>query len=361
MSKIFISYNRQSEVTTKSLVGDLESMGHVVWFDQELSGGQAWWDQILARVRDCEVFVFVLDTKSLDSTACRREFGYAADLGKPVLPVLVAEGVSANLLPPELSRLQFVDYRKLDRNAAFSLARALANIPPSKPLPDPLPPQPEVPVSYLGNLTRKIDSASTLTYEEQSALMVDLRRSLRDPEATADTRTLLDRFRSRRDLLAAIADEIDELRGSPGRAQSNPAPSRPAAPKAAPSVELPQEMITGPPPVMSVTRWGRGAFIGGAAGAVIGAIAGGLSHHPSDWLVAAFFVGTGGMFAGAIIGADRTVAAIASVGGVLGIGLGALMNSESVDPLVSAILYGLPPGVILGAIVGAILKRIGWA
>lgn len=100
MSKIFISYNRDSIAMARSLVNDIESLGFVVWFDQELSGGQAWWDQILAMVRECDVFVFLLDPKALNSTACQREFGYAADLDKPILPVLVAEGVSTNLLPP---------------------------------------------------------------------------------------------------------------------------------------------------------------------------------------------------------------------------------------------------------------------
>ena len=175
MPKIFISYNRQSQAAASSLVRDIESLGHVVWFDQELSGGQDWWDQILGMVRDCDVFVFVLDPKSLASTACKREFGYAAMLGKSILPVLVAEGVSTNLLPPELSRLQFIDYRKQDRDSAFGLAKALANTPPSKPLPDVLPPPPEVPVSYLGGLTRQIDTASHLSYEEQSAVGAALR------------------------------------------------------------------------------------------------------------------------------------------------------------------------------------------
>jgi TIR domain len=57
MAKIFISYSRQSEAMAKSLVTDFESLGHDVWFDRELSGGQAWWDQILAMIRDC-IFSF---------------------------------------------------------------------------------------------------------------------------------------------------------------------------------------------------------------------------------------------------------------------------------------------------------------
>src|SRR5262249_4910190 len=111
MANIFISYNRQTKAITKALVEDIEALGHTVWFDQELSGGQAWWDQILSMVRRCDLFVFVLDPAALNSVACKREYGYAADLRKPILPILVSEGVSTNLLPPSLSQIEFVDYR----------------------------------------------------------------------------------------------------------------------------------------------------------------------------------------------------------------------------------------------------------
>ena len=201
MSKIFISYSRQSEAIVRTLTDDIQALGHTVWFDQDLSGGQAWWNQILEAIRDCDVCIFVLAPEALNSTACEREYGYANDLGKPILPVLIAEGVSTNLLPSALSQIQYVDYRKQDRDSAISLARALTTIAPAQPLPDPLPPPPEIPLSYLAGLTEKIGNTSKLSYEEQSALVVDLKRGLRDPETTDDARTLLERLKKRRDRL----------------------------------------------------------------------------------------------------------------------------------------------------------------
>src|SRR5262249_1362850 len=154
---------------------------------------------------------FVLDPAALNSVACKREYGYAADLGKPILPILVSEGGSTNLLPPSLSQIEFVDYRNQDRTAALRLARAFSAVPPPAPLPDPLPVPPEAPLSYLGSLAAKVEATSLLTYEEQSVLVVDLKRGLRDPQTADDTQTLLKMFRKRRDLLAYIAQEIDEL------------------------------------------------------------------------------------------------------------------------------------------------------
>lgn len=142
MANIFVSYNRQSKSIAKALVDDIKALGHIVWFDQELSGGQTWWNQILKSIRNCDVFVFVLDPPALNSLACKSESSYADALGKPILPILVAEGVSMNLLPPALSQIQFVDYFRQDRSDAFRLARELTAVPPPRPLPSPLPPPP---------------------------------------------------------------------------------------------------------------------------------------------------------------------------------------------------------------------------
>ena len=40
MMNIFVSYNRQSESIITTLADDIQDLGHEVWFEQELSGGQ---------------------------------------------------------------------------------------------------------------------------------------------------------------------------------------------------------------------------------------------------------------------------------------------------------------------------------
>jgi TIR domain len=117
MSRIFISYGKENQEIVTSVVEDLESLSHQVWFDRDLTRGQAWWNQILAEIRQCDVFVFALSPESLDSYACKLEFEYANALGKSILPIVVGEGVSAGLLPPALSKVQFVDL--IDRWLAF--------------------------------------------------------------------------------------------------------------------------------------------------------------------------------------------------------------------------------------------------
>jgi len=211
MAHIFLSYSRDDQEPTLHLAKDLKDLGHIVWLDQELTGGQAWWDQILARIRAADLFVFVLSSASLYSTACQREYGYAAELRRPILPVLVRDGLSLNVLPPALSQVQFIDFRQRHVEAIIALSRALQSLPVGLPLPDPLPAPPEVPLSYLATLSQMIETPSVLTFEEQSRLVVELKRGLRDPATFQDSRDLLGRLRARRDLLATIAEEIDEV------------------------------------------------------------------------------------------------------------------------------------------------------
>ncbi|MGD8444246.1 MAG: toll/interleukin-1 receptor domain-containing protein [Desulfobacterales bacterium] len=169
MLKVFISYTRQSEDKVRALAADIEELSHNVWCDQQLSGGQFWWNEILKEIRNCDVFVFALSQETLDSEACRLEFKYAVDLAKPVLPVLVAEGVPMNKRPPELSKIQFLDYVKQDKDAALKLSRALSKIPSSRPLPDSLPHPPDVPVAHLNKeSTISLPLKSHITQKSQT-------------------------------------------------------------------------------------------------------------------------------------------------------------------------------------------------
>ena len=211
MTTAFISYSRQSQALAKTLAQDIEALGTTAWFDQEISGGRSWWDQILSEVRRCDVFIFALDSQSLTSTACKREYEYAAALGKPILPILMSDNVSTDLLPAALSQIQFIDYRVQDRQSGIRLAKALTSIPPAGPLPNPLPEPPQVPLSYLASLTERVESPSTLNYEEQTLLLADLRRSLRDPANVEDTRQLLEKLRRRQDFLAVFGEEVEEM------------------------------------------------------------------------------------------------------------------------------------------------------
>src|SRR5262245_34767334 len=109
--KVFLSYSRKDLNVVRSVVDDLTAAGlHEPWYDQDLEGGKQWWDEIISRIQDSDLFLVILSRGSLESEACQLETRYAIDLGKEVLPV-AAEQISLNLLPEHLATRQIVDYQ----------------------------------------------------------------------------------------------------------------------------------------------------------------------------------------------------------------------------------------------------------
>ena len=209
MTRVFVSYSRNNLDTVTQIVKDMKDAGVEIWHDQALTGGQRWWNDILANIRECEIFVFALSPESWDSDACRSELGYVVQLGKPILPVLVSEGINLNLLSPPLNEIQVTDYRRRDKEAAFALLKSIHMAPPTPLLPDPLPSPPQVPISYLSTLKDRIDSKDPLNSQDQITLFFELEQDLQDAHSQTETRDLLLRLRRRDDLLAKIASKID--------------------------------------------------------------------------------------------------------------------------------------------------------
>ncbi len=218
MPQIFICYSRQSQDIIEELALDIKELERDVWFDRKLTGGQAWWNEILKIIRNCEIFVFALSPESIKSEACKRELKYASVLNKTILPIMVAEGVDIKFLPPDLSTIQYEYYLKGDKQAYKSLTKALKTIPPTKPLPDPLPKPPEVPISYLGKLKEQIVTTETLGFKEQIALFTQLDEKIREPNNINDIQNLLKLIKllkNRDDLLANVDRKIDTLLTNP--------------------------------------------------------------------------------------------------------------------------------------------------
>ncbi len=223
MPSAFLSYAKSARSRVEVLGEDLSGLGYDAWFDQSLEGGQHWWDEILHQIRECDCFIFCLTRDSLDSQACQLELGYAVDLGKTLLPVLLDEDVQSSLLPPSLAPIQHIDYTLADKAALTGLSRALAGLPDTPALPASLPQPPAVPVSELGHVKTRIDDEASLDADEQESLFFTLKSHLKDPQERKAARQLLVSLRKRRDLLAYLADEIDDaLAGAP----AEPAPER---------------------------------------------------------------------------------------------------------------------------------------
>lgn len=236
---VFICYGRAVQAPVSALAEGLRKLKYEVWFDEKLEGGQVWWEEILHKIRDCDVFVVALAPETLGSEACKREWKYAAAVKRNFLPIVVTDGVRPKTAPEELSKLQWVDYREENQGAAFELFAALNGLPETPPLPEPLPEPPPVPVSYLGGLKEKVETSDKLTEEEQKALIFDFQDKIDKQEDHTAILDLLESLKHRTDLLKVISTKIDDLETRLGGPVARPAakagkPAKTAARKASP-------------------------------------------------------------------------------------------------------------------------------
>jgi hypothetical protein len=211
--KVFISYSSRDGVAVRSLANDLEQARQQVWLDHDLGGGEAWWAEILAQIRGCDVLVFALSDNSLRSKPCRAELDYAQALGAPILPVQIGH-VSTYRTDLIFTR-QLVDYRDSTRNSGIALITALHERAAGRPpLPDPPPEPPPIPFEYLLRLGEAIRGSAQLSPPAQASILFELRAALEDeedPTVASDVRELLGALRARRDVTYQIAREIDEI------------------------------------------------------------------------------------------------------------------------------------------------------
>ena len=74
---LFISYSSQDRSTVDALTTALRRGQQQVWFDQELGGGESWWNKILEQIRSCDVFIVALSNNWLQSKPSQAELRYA--------------------------------------------------------------------------------------------------------------------------------------------------------------------------------------------------------------------------------------------------------------------------------------------
>jgi serine/threonine kinase PknH len=213
---LFISYSSQDRSAIEPLTTALRRARQQVWFDEELGGGQAWWNEILERIRSCEVFIVALSNRLLESKPCQAELRYARALERPILPVQIGPVDSMRANP--LAALQVIDYQHPTADTGIQLVTAIqALVAQQPPLPSPLPDEPPVPFGYLMRLSTTL-AEQDLDPRQQTHLLTELKSGLEedgdDPTARNDIARLLRKLRDRSDVTYRTRTEIEELLAS---------------------------------------------------------------------------------------------------------------------------------------------------
>jgi hypothetical protein len=210
---LFVSYSSQDRSAIEPLTTALRRARQQVWFDEDLGGGQAWWNEILEQIRSCEVFIVALSNHSLESKPCQAELRYAQALQRPILPVRIGPVDSMRANP--LASLQVIDYQSPTVDTGIQLVTAVHALAAQQPpLPSPLPDEPPVPFAYLMRLSTTL-AEQDLDPRQQAHLLTELKSGLEedgdDPTARNDIARLLRMLRDRSDVTYRTRTEIEEL------------------------------------------------------------------------------------------------------------------------------------------------------
>ena len=228
---IFVSYAQLDEDVVKSLAEGLEAARREVWFNRDPGGWEVWWADIVQNIRQADVVIFALSDNALRSKPCRAELDYAVALNRPILPIKV--GPVANFRANPLSAIQTIDFRPDDSHSAFEIIAAVDQAAMSlQPLPDVLPPDPQIPFAYLLALSRQIDSGE-LSSRAQIEAVDQLRKAYQDetdPSVHGDILAILRNLKAKPWVTIGAAMEVDAvLAWAESLRQASSAGARPAA------------------------------------------------------------------------------------------------------------------------------------
>jgi DNA helicase II / ATP-dependent DNA helicase PcrA len=108
MPHIFISYSRVDKPFIEKISVHLRGIyGYEnVWYDDELIGGQLWWEEIKSQIKKYDVFLYLMSRDSIESYYCLQEAKEASELAKPIIPVLVRARTE---IPEDLKKIHHID------------------------------------------------------------------------------------------------------------------------------------------------------------------------------------------------------------------------------------------------------------
>jgi dipeptidyl aminopeptidase/acylaminoacyl peptidase len=108
MTSIFISYDRDDRPFIRQLARQLRRVyGYEgVWYDENIRGGEDWWNEIRKEIAKSDIFMYLLSAESAKSPYCQQELSEAKRLNKEVLPVRIE---ALQEIPENLKQIQYVD------------------------------------------------------------------------------------------------------------------------------------------------------------------------------------------------------------------------------------------------------------
>ena len=116
MAEIFISYSSQDREIADQLTQLLVSAGLSVWIDRQgIIGAEKWATEIVEGIRNCNTFIILLSSHSVESENVLRELSLASEKRKRVLPVDIEQVELPTSFEYPLAGLQRVAITEFDK------------------------------------------------------------------------------------------------------------------------------------------------------------------------------------------------------------------------------------------------------
>lgn len=118
---IFVSYAHKNADIVHPFISVLQEK-YNVWFDEGIHFGREWDDEIMTKIENCNLFLFIVTKESLVSPNCKDELAQARDLNKEFINILVERSLDDEL--PSYFRLRYSRFQKCYLDSYDSLEEA---------------------------------------------------------------------------------------------------------------------------------------------------------------------------------------------------------------------------------------------
>jgi hypothetical protein len=137
MAQVFISYSRKDISFVEQLVADLKNVGLDVWYDVSgIRGGSRWRIEIETAIRKSQFVVVVLSPDSIASEWVEREFLFASNLEREIIPLMYRHcELTLNYLDLNYIDVQGEKYRQGFADLLKALAVDLGSMPLPRGIP----------------------------------------------------------------------------------------------------------------------------------------------------------------------------------------------------------------------------------
>jgi hypothetical protein len=210
--KIFISYRRINKDKLPSIIDDLKYLNHHVWYDNDITGGKEWWDEICSEIEKCDIFVPMLSDEYLESVPCMLESSYANDLKRHFLPILIGEITDTDTIPDYIAKIQYIDGKdSKDKDYFKGLAKASEKFQSPPQLPDPTPKRPEIPLdAHLSSIEEKL-ALEWLSWDKQNNIFNELENLYKKKSKQERVEKSLRKLQQRKDIYLQVYNQILSL------------------------------------------------------------------------------------------------------------------------------------------------------